>query len=79
MQAIKAYFDEGKFIPFRPVRIPKGSYAIVTVLDFPDEEMPQHTSEEQLEAFDQFIGAIRVSGEEPPDFERVDFTRGIDL
>ncbi|MCL2386055.1 MAG: antitoxin family protein [Defluviitaleaceae bacterium] len=34
MQAIKAYYDEGAFIPFEPVVIPKGSHAIVTILDF---------------------------------------------
>ena len=35
MQAIKAYYEDGKFIPFQPVKIPKGSHAIVTILDFP--------------------------------------------
>ena len=40
MQAIKAYYDEGKFIPFEPVRIPKGSHAIVTILDFPILGLP---------------------------------------
>ena len=34
MQAIKAYYSEGAFIPFEPVAIPKGSHAIVTILDF---------------------------------------------
>jgi len=34
MQAVKAYYDEGAFIPFEPVVIPKGSRAIVTILDF---------------------------------------------
>ena len=34
MQAVKAYYDEGAFIPFEPVTIPKGSHAIVTILDF---------------------------------------------
>ncbi|MCL2378390.1 MAG: antitoxin family protein [Defluviitaleaceae bacterium] len=33
MQAIKAYYEEGKFIPVRPINIPKGSQAIVTILD----------------------------------------------
>ena len=35
MQAYKAYYDEGKFIPLEPVRVPKNSLAIVTILDFP--------------------------------------------
>ncbi|MCL2839630.1 MAG: antitoxin family protein [Defluviitaleaceae bacterium] len=34
MQAIKAYYSEGTFVPFEPVVIPKGSHAIVTILDF---------------------------------------------
>ena len=37
MQAVKsyrAYYDDGLFIPFEPVTIPKGSQVIVTVLDF---------------------------------------------
>jgi predicted DNA-binding antitoxin AbrB/MazE fold protein len=34
MQAVKAYYNEGMFVPFEPVAIPKGSHAIVTILDF---------------------------------------------
>ena len=34
MQAVKAYYDEGAFIPFEPIAIPRGSHAIVTILDF---------------------------------------------
>jgi len=34
MQAVKAYYNEGAFIPFEPVAIPKGSHAIITILDF---------------------------------------------
>ena len=34
MQAVKAYYSEGAFIPFEPVAIPKGSHAIITILDF---------------------------------------------
>ena len=40
MQALKsyrAYYDNGSFIPYEPVTIPKGSQAVVTVLDFPAE------------------------------------------
>ena len=40
MQAIKAYYDEGKFIPFEPVQIPRGSHVIVTILDFPILGLP---------------------------------------
>jgi predicted DNA-binding antitoxin AbrB/MazE fold protein len=34
MQAVKAYYNEGTFVPFEPVVLPKGSHAIVTILDF---------------------------------------------
>ena len=34
MQAIKAYYDEGAFVPFESIEIPKGSHAIITILDF---------------------------------------------
>jgi len=34
MQAVKAYYHDGAFVPFEPISIPKGSHAIVTILDF---------------------------------------------
>lgn len=37
MQAVKsyrAYYDDGSFVPYEPVVIPKGSQAIITILDF---------------------------------------------
>ena len=37
MQAVKtyrAYYDDGLFIPYEPVTIPKGCQVVVTVLDF---------------------------------------------
>jgi len=78
MQAVKAYFDEGKFVPFQSVAIPQGSHAIITILDFPIITAPS-SSESQLAAFDIFIDAVRASGEEPPEFERVSFERELDL
>ena len=39
MQTIKAYYDEGKFIPFHPVSIPNGSHVIITLLDMPASEV----------------------------------------
>ena len=38
MQTIKAYYDEGKFVPFQPVSIPNGSHVIITLLDLPINE-----------------------------------------
>jgi predicted DNA-binding antitoxin AbrB/MazE fold protein len=38
MQAVEAYYNEGTFVPLKPITIPKGSRAIVTILDFPLRE-----------------------------------------
>jgi len=38
MQAVKAYYNGDTFTPFKPVKIPKGSHAIITILDFPINE-----------------------------------------
>ena len=40
VQTIKSYYDDGKFVPFEPVSIPKGSHVIITVLDFPTPVLP---------------------------------------
>jgi predicted DNA-binding antitoxin AbrB/MazE fold protein len=42
MQAVKsyrAYYDNGLFIPYEPVIIPKGCQVVVTVLDFIAEKL----------------------------------------
>jgi len=51
MQAIKAYYNEGTFIPFEPVVIPKGSHAIITILDFAINQ-EQHVDEPMQESDD---------------------------
>jgi len=41
MQAVKtyrAYYNDGLFIPYEPVTIPKGCQVVVTVLDFLSED-----------------------------------------
>ena len=68
MQAIKAYYDDGKFIPCEPVKIPKGSHAIITILDFSIENMHEENdndvSRRQIEAMRRFREEIR-SNDEP--------------
>ena len=67
MQAIKAYYEDGKFIPFQPVKIPKGSYAIITILDFPIIEVKP--DESRIEWLDRLEAAIDLSmDEELPDW-----------
>ena len=85
MQAYRAYFDEGKFIPFEPVKISKGSQAIVTVLDFPvDDTKNADMNFHQKAALKKFREAIRNSKPLPPEFDdvisqRVNITRELDL
>jgi len=60
MQAIKAYYDEGKFVPFKPVDIPNGRHVIVTILDsdeefqfyYDGESIPAETRLELLESLE---------------------------
>ena len=44
MQAVKtyrAYYNDGLFIPYEPVTIPKGCQVVVTVLDFLLEDVKE--------------------------------------
>ena len=47
MQTVRAYSSNGTFIPFQPIRVPNGSQAIVTILDFPVDKPPVDNMEEQ--------------------------------
>ena len=60
MQAVKtyrAYYDDGIFIPYEPVTIPKGCQVVVTVLDFLLEDA-QEPNEQQLLAVNDKSPAI---------------------
>jgi len=76
MQAVKAYYNGGTFTPFKPVKIPKGSHAIITILDFPinDALIPNildDVSVQQIEAMHQFITENDNCNELIPEFERL--------
>ena len=78
MQAVKAYYNGDTFTPFRPVKIPKGSHAIITILDFPINDA--HISNDlddvsisQIEAMRQFIAENDNCNEPIPEFERLEF------
>ena len=62
MQAYKAYYDEGKFIPVEPVKIPKGSQAIVTVLDLPIKKVQEseETSEEKIQSRLECLNELKI-------------------
>ena len=67
MQAYKAYYERGRFIPFVEIEIPEGSQAIVTVLD----ETPDDLSRRQSDAMTRFREEIRGCDEPVPEFERI--------
>ena len=77
MQACKAYYNNGQFIPFETVKIPEGSHAIITILDFPIIDLEEDNP--QLAAFDGLIAEIHGSGEEVPQFERARLHREVEL
>lgn len=78
MEAYQGYFENGRFIPFDEVSIPERKRAIVTILDEPIEE--ETKAEKQRKAFETFIKEIKACDEEIPEhFERVNFTRELDL
>jgi len=67
MQAYRAYFEAGRFVPLIKVEIPEGSQAIVTVL----EESPNEMSFRQRAAMARFREAVRASGPLPPEFDEI--------
>ncbi|MCL2572508.1 MAG: DUF104 domain-containing protein [Defluviitaleaceae bacterium] len=72
MQAVKAYYDDGKFVPLKPITIPKGSQAIVTILDFPENKSEDsyktRSNDSRIQWLNQLESAIELSmNEELPD------------
>ena len=72
MQEVRAYYDEGKFVPLEPLKIPKGSQAIVTILGFPFNDDLQEDDEcvRQIEAMRKFREEIRNCDEPVPEFDK---------
>ena len=69
MQAVKAYYNEGRFVPLGLGRLPEGTQAIITVLDEPAPNIP-----ERLKAFSALCDAIdAASDEEMPPLEPICF------
>jgi len=67
MQAVKAYFNGDSFTPLKPLKIPKGSHAIITILDFPLDDV----SINQIKAMRQFIAENDSCNEPIPEFEHL--------
>ena len=74
MQAVKAYYSEGRFVPLGLGKVAEGTPAIITVLDEPAQDI-----ESQLKAFDALVEEIHAaSGEDMPEIERLNFSRKVD-
>jgi predicted DNA-binding antitoxin AbrB/MazE fold protein len=74
MQACRAYYNNGRFVPFEPLEIPEGSQAIITVLDFPMvsiEGSPEDVSSRQKVAIARFREVVRNSEPLPPEFDEI--------
>jgi hypothetical protein len=78
MQAYEGYFENGRFFPIGPqVSIPGRRHVIVAVLDEPAQRTDETA---QAAAWREFFDAVNASDEEIPEtFERVNFTRKVDL
>ena len=88
LQTYQGYFQDGRFVSHEAVVIPENTRVIITVVG--NELPPVNTisrSQQQLEALERFITAVRAIDDEPltdEDFaelenNRVNFKREIEL
>jgi predicted DNA-binding antitoxin AbrB/MazE fold protein len=69
MQACRAYYNNGRFVPLGFGKLPEGTQAIITLL----EEMPSRI-DERLKEFDAIMQAINdAADEEMPPLEPIRF------
>ena len=69
MQACKAYYEGGRFVPLGFGRLPEGTQAIITLL----EQMPKGIND-RLKEFDAIMQAIDAAAdEEMPPLEPIRF------
>ncbi|MCL2053694.1 MAG: DUF104 domain-containing protein [Oscillospiraceae bacterium] len=74
MQACRAYYNNGLFVPIGFGKLPEGTQAIITIL----EEIPNEKSK-KLKAFDKLWDGIQAAiDEEMPIFEPIRL-REVDL
>ena len=69
MQAYRARYELGRFVPLTALEIPEGSQAIVTVLDDAEDDVCQR----QRAALVRFREEMRNCDEPVPAFERIEF------
>jgi hypothetical protein len=74
MQACRAYYNDGRFVPLGLGKLPEGTPAIITLLD----ETP-HGVSELLKDFDNLAEEIRAAaGEAMPPIEQLNFHRSVE-
>ena len=75
MQACRAYYADGRFIPLEPLDIPEGSQAIITVIDFfcslQTKNEIQDVCLRQMDALERFRDMARNCDEPIPEFESI--------
>jgi len=73
MQAFKAYYNDGRFVPIGIGKLQEGTQAIITILDEPIID------NENSETWQEFLQEIKKIDDEPlGEFERVKF-REVDI
>jgi predicted DNA-binding antitoxin AbrB/MazE fold protein len=75
MQACKAYYENGRFVPLEILKIPEGSEAIITVLD----SKSKNEVDRRRDAWDNFFSIIEASDEPIPEFEKIQLKREVAL
>jgi predicted DNA-binding antitoxin AbrB/MazE fold protein len=69
MQACRAYYKNGRFVPLGLGKLPEGTQAIITLLD----EVPKEI-DDQIKDFDAIMEAIHAAAdEEMPPIEPIRF------
>ena len=76
IQTYKSYFQNGYFVPSEPVSLPENTPGYFVVGDEPDyfsiktpDQINKINSQQQLEALDQLLAALREVDDEPLDDE----------
>ncbi len=78
LQAYEGYIEKGQIYPMLPLKqIPGRRRVIITVLDEPASDTKEKP---QAKAWREFFEAVNASDEPIPEtFERVNFTREVDI
>jgi len=79
MQAYQGYYENGQFTPVGHVKLPRHARAILVIADDVKPVTQGAENAKRLTALNEFFATVAASDEEVPEFERVKFTREVDL